>query len=50
VIASNEISRASLHRFLKRNQLSKRTLSDATTIERRSFEAAHAGDIWQGVG
>jgi len=47
-VAKDKISRATLHRFLKRNQLSKRTVSDAETIERRSFEAAHAGDIWQG--
>jgi len=48
VLAKNELSRATLHRFLKRNQLSKRTVSDGATIERRSFEAPHAGDIWQG--
>lgn len=48
IVAHNEISRASLHRFLQKHQLSKRTVSDATTIERRSFEATHAGDIWQG--
>jgi len=47
-VAKNEISRATLHRFLKKNNLSKRTVSDAETIERRSFEATHAGDIWQG--
>lgn len=48
LVAKNEISRASLHRFLKRHNLSKRTVSDAATIERRSFEAVHAGDIWHG--
>lgn len=48
LVANNELSRASLHRFLKKHQLSRRTLSDAPTIERRSFEAAHAGDIWHG--
>lgn len=48
VVSKNQISRASLHRFLQKKELSKRTLSDAQTIERRSFEAKHAGDIWQG--
>jgi putative transposase len=33
---------------LQRFDLSKRTLADAATIERRSFVAVHAGDIWQG--
>ncbi len=48
LVSKNEVSRAALHRFLQRHSLSKRTSANATTIERRSFEAAHAGDIWQG--
>lgn len=48
LIAHKELSRASLHRFLQKNNLSKRSASDAETIERRSFEALHAGDLWQG--
>jgi len=48
LVARNTVSRATLHRFLQKQQLSKRTVSDAVTIERRSFEATHAGDIWQG--
>lgn len=48
VIGKGKLSRASLHRFLKKNKLSQRTLSDTETIERRSFEASHAGEIWQG--
>jgi putative transposase len=47
IASKNVVSRASLHRFLQRHQQSKRTTC-ALTIERRSFEAAHAGDIWQG--
>ncbi len=48
IAASNEVSRASLHRFLQKHQLSRRSTSNANTIERRSFEAKHAGDIWHG--
>ena len=47
-VSKKEVSRASLHRFLKRHKLSTRTITSAPTIERRSFEAAHAGDIWHG--
>lgn len=48
VVAKNELARSTVHRFLQHHQLSKRTLADAATIERRSFVAAHAGDIWHG--
>ena len=48
VIAKDGISRAALHRFLQKQKLSKRILDDAHTIERRSFEAEHAGNIWDG--
>lgn len=48
IVAKHELSRASVHRFLKARQLSKRTVADRVTIERRSFVAAHAGDLWQG--
>lgn len=48
VVARNEISRSSLHRFLQKKQLSKNTLSDGIAIERRSFDAVHAGYIWHG--
>jgi len=37
-----------LYRFLKSQGLSKRTLNATETIERRSFVAQYAGDIWQG--
>lgn len=48
IVAKKEISRSALHRFLQKEGLSTRTASDAPTIERRSFEAEHAGDIWHG--
>ena len=43
-----KLSRATVHRFLKHNDISKRILSDPELIERRSFVAEHCGDIWQG--
>lgn len=48
IVAKGELARASVHRFLKRYGLSKQTIADAQSIERRSFVALHAGDIWQG--
>jgi transposase InsO family protein len=48
VVAKGELSRSTVHRFLKHHQLSKRTMADAPTIERRAFVACHAGDIWHG--
>jgi len=42
------LSRSSVHRLLKAHGLSKRTKSDSETIERRRYEAKHAGDIWYG--
>lgn len=48
IISKDGLSRASLHRFLKQQQLSKRIIADPHTIERRSFVAAHANDIWHG--
>lgn len=48
VIGSGKIARATVHRFLKQHDLSKRVLGDKHTIERRSFVAEHSGDIWQG--
>jgi putative transposase len=48
MVAKGKLARATVHRFLQRFDLSKRTLADAATIERRSFVAVHAGDIWQG--
>jgi transposase InsO family protein len=48
LVASNTLSRAAVHRFLQQHQLSKRSLPNRATIERRSFVAEHAGDLWQG--
>jgi transposase InsO family protein len=48
VICDKEISRSTLYRFLKTKDLNKRTINEAEIIERRSFAAKHAGDIWQG--
>lgn len=43
-----ELSRSTVHRFLRHHDLSRQTKAESTLIERRSFEAEHAGDIWQG--
>lgn len=43
-----KISRATVHRFLKSNDISKRIISNSELIERRSFVAENCGDIWQG--
>lgn len=48
IVAHGQLSRASVHRLLARQQLSKRTHADSQQIERRSFEALHVGDIWYG--
>lgn len=48
IATKKELARATVHRFLKNQNLSKRTVADAVTIERRSFTAEHAGDIWYG--
>jgi putative transposase len=47
-VAKNELSRSTVHRFLQNQKLSKRTFAESNTIERRSFVAEHAGDIWHG--
>lgn len=48
LVAKNKLSRATVHRFLQHQKLSKRIIADKHTIERRSFVAEHVGDIWQG--
>jgi len=48
LVAKNELSRSTVHRFLQNQKLSKRTFASGNTIERRSFVAEHAGDIWHG--
>jgi len=48
IVAKGKLSRSTVHRFLKTMKISKRTVADAVTIERRTFLAEHAGDIWYG--
>jgi len=48
LVSKGKLSRSSVHRFLQHHRLSKRLPSSVNTIERRSFVAAHAGDLWQG--
>jgi putative transposase len=48
VVVKGRLARSTVHRFLKTMKISKRTVADAVTIERRSFLAEHAGDIWYG--
>lgn len=48
LVSKNTLSRSSVHRFLKHHQLSKRIPPSINTIERRSFVANYAGDLWQG--
>lgn len=47
-IAKKTLARATVHRFLQQQKCSKRILGDQHTIERRSFVAEYAGDIWHG--
>ncbi len=48
LVARGRLSRSTVHRFLQRQQRSQRIVADLQTIERRSFVAEHAGDIWHG--
>src|SRR3990167_8557342 len=48
LIAKKKLARATVHRFLQQQKLSKRIIADQHTIERRSFVAERAGDIWHG--
>jgi len=48
VTALGELSRSSIHRFLKSVGLSRCQGDDVELIERRSFCANYAGDIWYG--
>jgi len=45
-VGKNELTRSSVYRFLKNKGLSKQVVNDSHRIERRAFEALHAGDIW----
>lgn len=46
VATRNALSRASVHRFLKGKEMSRRVLSDSEQIERRAFVVEHAGQLW----
>lgn len=48
LVCKGSVARSTVHRFLQKEQLSKRILADPQTIERRSFTSVHAGDLWQG--
>jgi len=45
-VGRGELTRSSVYRFLKNKGLSKQVVNDSHRIERRAFEALHAGDIW----
>ncbi len=47
-VAKGELSRSSIHRLLQHHGLSRLTASANQPVERRSFVAEHAGDIWYG--
>lgn len=48
LVAKGKLSKATVHRFLRNNNLSHRGSSTTDTIERRSFVAQYACDLWQG--
>jgi len=48
LVSRGTLSRSSVHRFLKQQQLSRQFKQSNATIERRAFVARHAGDLWQG--
>ena len=48
MVAKGGLAKATVHRFLRIHELSRQSKSSADTIERRSFVAEHAGDLWQG--
>jgi putative transposase len=47
-VPKNVLTRSSVHRLLQHHGLSKRGISEPNSIERRSFVALHANDIWYG--
>ena len=46
--SSGQLARSTVHRLLQQQGLSSRMISGINEIERRAFEAIHAGDIWYG--
>lgn len=47
LVAKGELSKSSVYRLLKSNQLNLRTLIETETIERRRFVAEKCNHIWQ---
>jgi len=47
-VAQGELSRSAIHRLLQQHDLSRPVGGATEPVERRSFEARHAGDIWYG--
>ena len=47
-VGKGHLSRSSVYRILKSQSLSARIIQTPETIERRSFVAEYAGQIWQG--
>ena len=48
IVAKGDLTRASVHRLLQKQSLSKRIPTPRQTIERRAFVAEHAGQLWHG--
>jgi len=48
IVSIGQLKRSTVHRLLKRYGLSKPAATDGQPIERRSYEARTAGDIWYG--
>jgi transposase InsO family protein len=48
LVAKGTLKRSTVHRLLRCHGLSRPTGADSQLVERRSFEAEHAGDIWYG--
>jgi len=48
VVAKGTLKRTTLHRLLQRHGLSRPTGADSQLVERRSYVAQYAGDIWYG--
>ena len=48
IVTKGSLSRSTVHRLLKQNDLSRRSIGSKDVIERRAFEAEFAGDLWYG--
>jgi putative transposase len=47
-VKKHQLARSTVHRLLKKHQLSKRVIGSVDKIERRAFESRFAGDLWHG--